>query len=279
MAINIKEAYPANADSPSLDYTTGSFRNDSTPESEDGTPLEKGWANDFLGARDAILKQANITPSGDVETAEASDVLDALNIIAKQNASVQNMVVFDVSGVTNWTVPQELTDGLIKADVFVVGGGGGGGKGATGRRGGGGGGAGVGHGLVDLTGLTSITMTVGVGGVGASANGSSGSSGGTSSFGTIISCTGGGGGIGISGSEAGGSCGVSTGAQVNDRYGYGHDGGGTTLALGHGGGPGAGRSGTSSGIDAVGYGSGGGGSIGGGDPAGDGVNGLIVIRW
>ncbi len=86
MAINIKEAYPANADSPSLAYTTGSFRNDSTPESEDGTPLEKGWANDLLGARDAILKRANITPSGDVETAEVSDVLDALEFIIEDLA-------------------------------------------------------------------------------------------------------------------------------------------------------------------------------------------------
>lgn len=127
MALNIKVAYPANADSPSLSYPTGSFRNDSTPESEDGTPLENQWANDFLGARDAILEQAGITASGDVETAEASDVLDALNIIARQNASFQNIAVFTTAGVSSWSVPQILQDGLAKAEVTVVGGGGGGG--------------------------------------------------------------------------------------------------------------------------------------------------------
>jgi hypothetical protein len=81
MAINIKAVYPANADSPSLSYITGSFRNDSSPESEDGTPLEMAWANDFLGARDALLQRAGITPSGDVETANDSDVLDAIEFI------------------------------------------------------------------------------------------------------------------------------------------------------------------------------------------------------
>lgn len=89
MAINVKTTYPDNANAASLDYTTGSFRNDSTPSSEDGTPLEVAWMNDFLGGRDAILAEGGVTPSGVPDTAQESDVLDALLQIISDNSPEQ----------------------------------------------------------------------------------------------------------------------------------------------------------------------------------------------
>jgi len=96
MAINVKTKYPANADAPSLDYPTGSFRNDTSPESEDGTPLEKDWANDWLGFRDATLDEAEIVANGVVETAQASQVLNAiLSMINTRVAPSQLQAIWD----------------------------------------------------------------------------------------------------------------------------------------------------------------------------------------
>ncbi|WP_289281577.1 MULTISPECIES: hypothetical protein [unclassified Methylophaga] len=101
MTINVKTTYPDNADAASLDYITGSFRNDSTPSSEDGTPLEVAWMNDFLGSRDAILAEGGVTPSGVPDTAQESDVLDALKQIIADNTPDQSTPIVSGLVVTN----------------------------------------------------------------------------------------------------------------------------------------------------------------------------------
>lgn len=130
-----------------------------------------------------------------------------------------------------FTIPNDVT----KIRVRVVGGGGsgaaGGGNGAT--RGGSGGG--YAHGVFDVVAGTTYAVTVGTGGTGAA--------GGTSSFGTLISATGGGanganGGIGIGGdfqaqggkanSAGGGGAGSQLGNGGNS-YAY----GGAGIANGH----------------------------------------------
>ncbi|WP_341232360.1 hypothetical protein [uncultured Methylophaga sp.] len=78
MAIKLAERYPTRASDPSLAYPTGSFKNKSAPGAVDGTPLEKDWANDFLGFRDALLDAAEIVANGDIDTAQASQTFDAL---------------------------------------------------------------------------------------------------------------------------------------------------------------------------------------------------------
>lgn len=110
MAINVKTKYPDNADAPSLAYPTGSFRNDSAPESEDGTPLEKDWANDFLGARDAVILEGGVTPSGIPDTSESSDFLDALLQIISDN---QTLPPFQSQAV--WNAGSSTTESLISA--------------------------------------------------------------------------------------------------------------------------------------------------------------------
>lgn len=87
MALNIKTRYGSRANDPSIDYPTGSIKNKSAPDATDGTPLEKDWANDWLGARDAILSEASIVADGEVEKVGSSQVLLAIKAIADAAAS------------------------------------------------------------------------------------------------------------------------------------------------------------------------------------------------
>ncbi|WP_434238356.1 hypothetical protein [Aliarcobacter cryaerophilus] len=120
-----------------------------------------------------------------------------------------------------FTIPNDVT----KIRVRVVGAGGGG-------KGGGKGGAGGGyaHGVFDVVAGTTYTVTVGTGGTGTTSSGTP-TAGGTSSFGALISATGGGangddGGIGI-----GGDFQAQGGKSINSLSG----GGGAGSQLGNGG--------------------------------------------
>ena len=141
-----------------------------------------------------------------------------------------------------WTVPTGVTSCL----VVVYGGGGGGGGGSTPTlssfypypiqtymSGAAGGGAiALVTSIGSLNSVSSITVTVGSGGAGGNGgttgnSGSTGSAGGTSSFGTYVSCTGGGAGAGLGVSTTRPSVGSATfsGANVTKLY------GGTNIAL------------------------------------------------
>ena len=87
-----------------------------------------------------------------------------------------------------WTNPGSVT----QVRVLVIGAGGGSGSKATGYNPGTGGGGGVGY-AVNVPVSGPVAVTIGVAGAGATYPGS-GASGGTSSFGSLVSCTGGGGG-------------------------------------------------------------------------------------
>lgn len=194
-----------------------------------------------------------------------------------------NFAVYDVSG--TWTVPA----GITRVYVQAWGGGGGGGPGTLAAIAGAGGGAG-GYGAI-LTSVTpgnSITVTVGAGGTAGPLLGVGGA-GGTTSFGVLLSATGGSGGAaGATGPTAGGT---ST-AAINISGGKGNGGGALAViaaggmggSAGGGGGPGGG--GSSSGGSAGGAGSvPGGGGGGGGNTAvlaaagGVGGSGRVVIWW
>lgn len=171
--------------------------------------------------------------------------------------------------------------GLLFAEVEIGGAGGGGGMASAGGVGGGGGG-GSGYGRSILTAATigvSQTVTIGTGGAGGVSNGN-GSVGGTSSFGAIISCTGGTGGAGGAGAteKLGGQSGVCTGADLNVPGGYGYNGntgiGGNGGSTSFGGG-GRGASATNSVVGQA-YGSGGGGCNNGSTCAA-GANGVAFI--
>lgn len=85
MAIKIYEQFKPFANPADGDHPYGSFKNDSIPGAEDGTPLDAVWGNDMVGFTDALLNQAGITPSGLADTVNASQRVDAMNAMYQRS--------------------------------------------------------------------------------------------------------------------------------------------------------------------------------------------------
>lgn len=217
--------------------------------------------------------------------------------------SVRGIQTFTSSG--SFTVPDGVTTLYLSGCAGGGGGGGGGGNPTTGSSGGGGGGGGAGNIAINQS-VTVVpgqtyTVTIGARGNGGANSGSSssdgknGTAGGTTSFGSLLTLSGGGAGLGgVSGGNPspgggfGGAPGGSDGGDGNFT---------TAVATGNGGvgasGPfgvngGRGRSGTPgrSGYAATGYGTGGGGGGGSYGPGGgigaaggNGSPGILIVRW
>lgn len=73
--------YSGQVDTPGSTYPWGEPRNRSAPGATDGTPLEEAWVADFWGFFQAILTADGGTPSGNCETAQTSQIFDALRRI------------------------------------------------------------------------------------------------------------------------------------------------------------------------------------------------------
>lgn len=78
MALIPGARYPAQTDNSDPNYPHGKARNVSLPGSGDGTPWEEDIVNDVLGFQQALLRKANITPSGSPDHSLASQYLDAI---------------------------------------------------------------------------------------------------------------------------------------------------------------------------------------------------------
>lgn len=88
MTFYLNLRYPDRVNAPSDDYPRGAFKNRSAPTSDDGTYLEKDWKNDERAFPEAILKNAGVVPNGNVDTANDSQVYDALiSIVSKMITS------------------------------------------------------------------------------------------------------------------------------------------------------------------------------------------------
>lgn len=81
MAIDFTAKYPGRFDPVSALYPQGKFKNRSAPNTEDGSYMERDWLNDWNGFFGALLKNANVTPNGTVDTATASQLYDALRLV------------------------------------------------------------------------------------------------------------------------------------------------------------------------------------------------------
>ncbi|MGU9870187.1 glycine-rich domain-containing protein, partial [Kluyvera ascorbata] len=207
-----------------------------------------------------------------------------LNVGLTESAfGLQNLVVFDTAGVTNWNVPDVLKKGR-KCKITVIGGGGSGGRA---EGGGGGGGGGIAEKFVDLTGIQSVSITIGKGGVAPAAGtgSTSGTPGGASSFGVYLSATGGYAGT----TPSAGRAGTGVGGDYNSSLGSGSPGaayGPQSFCSGSGGGPGGyGAVSTSraDGADGMGPGGGGSGAAAGSQlvscRAGSGMDGIVIVEW
>lgn len=81
--LNELEATGTRWNAPSEDYPQGSFINGTGQGKRDGSYAKAEWANDLFGAHAAILKNGGETPNGQVETANNSQVFNALKKIIK----------------------------------------------------------------------------------------------------------------------------------------------------------------------------------------------------
>lgn len=92
--LKIYQRYAPNATAPTTAYPLGSITNDSVPGADDGTPLEKDWGNNIEGFHQALMTEAALTASGSPDTAQASQLLDALKIVAASVVKQQMQTVF-----------------------------------------------------------------------------------------------------------------------------------------------------------------------------------------
>ena len=92
--LKIYQRYAPDAVAPTTDYPLGSIKNDSVPGADDGTPLEKDWGNNVEGFHQALMAEAALTASGTPDTAQVSQLLDALKIVAASVVKTQMASVF-----------------------------------------------------------------------------------------------------------------------------------------------------------------------------------------
>jgi hypothetical protein len=172
----------------------------------------------------------------------------------------------------SWTAPA----GVTRVNLVVIGGGGGGGgynSGGGTNDGGNGGPAGVAVGSATVVPGTAYTVTIGAAGTGGGTN-VNGTAGSTSSFGALMSATGGG--AGLTNSNVGAAGAGSNGTTRNTHIGV------TTMAPFGGGGIRAASSGAArvawaiNATTAAGAPGGGGTSV---SPAAGGVDGIVYVQW
>ncbi|WP_157055380.1 glycine-rich domain-containing protein [Achromobacter spanius] len=254
--------------------------------------VDGGWPLGASAFHNGVVYQS----TSDNNTSTPGEV--GANWVKSQAGRLLNVRLFSTPGSSTYTP----TTGTKAVRVRVVGGGGGGG-GISGAAAGAwtaasGGAAGAYCESFLTSSFAGQTVTVGNGGAGAPAGANEGSAGGTSSFGAIMSATGGGGGLGNAASTGvtsigGGAGGDATGGQINARG----NGGGTAIVTASsnyqsgigagsvfGGGANSRRSGNQgAGINGVGPGSGGSGAAAGSGLAGNfaggsGAVGIVIIE-
>lgn len=229
-------------------------------------PTNKVWKIEAIGLIESSTSLVNLSNSG-TSTSSGSTNLPTI---------YQSPAKYSTPGTYIWKVPP----GITSICVEVWGGGGkGGSSGYALGRGGGGGGGGYGYECFSVVPGTSYTVTVGAGGI------SSNIATQTSSFGTLITATGGSaGGAGSSGTNGVGGIGGTSSATFN-LSGYNGFGGNGTNSGNGGNGANGGFGGVTSG--GAGYPPTSGSSPGGGGGSGDsyitggaaGAPGQVIIYW
>lgn len=192
MALKRDTRYPGRFVAASTAHPQGAFKNRSTPTAQDGSYLEADWMNDIDGFFARALNISGTTPNGNVDTGNGSQLFDA--VVASVPGRLLNVQRF--FGVGTYTP----TTGTRKIIVEVWGAGGGGGATSTttsttvsiGRSGGGGA---YSKGIYDVP-TSPVPVVAGLGGTGGAAGNDNATKGGSSSFGTLIVCTGGDRGVG-----------------------------------------------------------------------------------
>jgi len=118
MALNPGASYPTQTTAPDADYPYGGAQNITAPGDGLGTPWVADIVNDIFGMQQALLSEAGITPSGDPDTATASQYLDAMVALFDQSAAGSTSVagLLQLSNdVTSTSTALAATIGVVKA--------------------------------------------------------------------------------------------------------------------------------------------------------------------
>lgn len=237
--------------------------------------IDSGWLGLYVVT--VSYGQSQLTQSSIVPLPAAPFVAFKLSQLTP---GFSRMVTFYSS--TAFVVPP----GVWLAKIRLCGGGGGGGSGAPNQGGAGGGAGGFAEGIVSLIPGQAIPITVGASGTGAGVSGPNAGTGGTTSFGTLLSATGGLGGANAGTYAYGGGPGSGSGGSLVLLGGYGSDGnGGTFVFPGNGGASafgGGGRAASAGGYaqqNGAAPGSGGGGCYGTNGNGGSGATGIVIVEY
>lgn len=79
--INLEEQFSPRVNPADANYPFGSIKDNTSPGANDGTPLAAVWGNDWEGFAQAAMTEAGITPSGLPDTAQDSQLLDAVKAV------------------------------------------------------------------------------------------------------------------------------------------------------------------------------------------------------
>ena len=79
--INLESEFSPRVNPADANYPFGSIKDNSSPGANDGTPLAAVWGNDWEGFAQAAMTEAGITPSGVPDTAQDSQLLDAVKAV------------------------------------------------------------------------------------------------------------------------------------------------------------------------------------------------------
>lgn len=80
--IILEEQFSPRVNPADENYPFGSIKDNTSPGANDGTPLAAVWGNDWEGFAQAAMTEAGITPSGLPDTAQDSQLLAAVKVVA-----------------------------------------------------------------------------------------------------------------------------------------------------------------------------------------------------
>jgi hypothetical protein len=79
MAIaDMTDQYPGQAEDPSDDYPQGRIQNESSDGTDDGTPVDEAWINEWQAFFGRLLTVGGVTADGTTDTAQSSQLYTAL---------------------------------------------------------------------------------------------------------------------------------------------------------------------------------------------------------
>ena len=97
MTFKLEDKYPDRVIASDANYPRGRFKNRTSPNSADGSYLEQLWKNDERAFADAILFNAKVTPNGQVDTPQNSQVYDALMQIIDSKIQIATTTMYAVA--------------------------------------------------------------------------------------------------------------------------------------------------------------------------------------